>query len=134
MKLCLLKKDISSIIKSDSNKVILFEGFMDFLTWREISGPTVGPSPKETSFIILNSVNQIDNAKRKLLALPGIFIESYFDNDVAGRKCFESLKKDFPQAQDRSNIYEGFKDLNDMVMKSNVLSKTNFKRRDELSM
>ncbi len=134
MKLCLNKKDITSFIQPDSKKVVMFEGFMDFLTWLKISEPKMGPELKKLSFIVLNSVNQIESAKVKLLSVPGISIEAYFDNDDAGRKCFESLKKDFPSALDKSDLYKGHKDLNEMISKDMIVSKTKWNSHDELSM
>lgn len=134
MKLCLNKKDITSIIKPDSSRVILFEGFLDFLTWLKISEPIVGPDLDKTSFIILNSVSQIERAKTRLLSLPKISIEAFFDNDEAGRKCFMALKNDFPETSDRSILYKQFKDLNEMIIPKNVGVKNDLNREGGLSM
>jgi hypothetical protein len=112
-KACLLKKDITSIIRPDAKKLIITEGFIDFLSLFKI--PSINLD--STSFIILNSVTQIDKAKTKMVELNPLQIEAFFDNDDAGRRCFESLKQDFPAAIDRSNLYQRFKDLNEMLVK-----------------
>lgn len=117
-KACLGTKDITTILNPVANNLILFEGFMDFLSgWKELR-----PKMSQSSFIILNSVNQIEKAKVRVSEIKPLCIEAYFDNDDAGRKCFAILKKDFSGAVDQSILYKGHKDINEMICrKKNVI-------------
>lgn len=110
-KACLGSKDISTIVNKGSEKVILFEGFMDFLSAFKQPSITV----IQSHFIVLNSVNQVEKAKARIQELNPTSIEAYFDNDDAGRRCFEDLKKDYPLSKDRSNLYKDSKDVNEMI-------------------
>lgn len=117
-KACIGAKDITTIQNDSTERVALFEGFIDFLSWVK----QLQAKMSRSSFIVLNSVNQIEKAKAKLLQLNPKIIEAYFDNDAAGRKCFEALVKDFPSAIDRSSLYKGLKDVNEMVVRSKELN------------
>ncbi len=116
---CIGNKDITTIKQSDSSKVLMFEGFIDFLS----SLKELSINLSTSHVIILNSVNQIEKAKLKLKELAPTTIETYFDNDEAGIACLEILRKDFPNATDRSHIYKGFKDLNEMIISKRKINK-----------
>jgi hypothetical protein len=112
---CLGAKSITTIQGNDSKNWVLFEGFFDFLSAFQKGGVLTS-----YSFIILNSVNQIDQAIAELLEHKPESITAYFDNDEAGRKCFQSLLASFPGANDRSSFYEGFKDFNEMTIQTKI--------------
>lgn len=111
---CIGPKGITTIKKGKGNSFVLFEGFFDFLSAVQDGGNTT-----DLSFIILNSVNQIDHAISELQQNNPDFITSYFDNDEAGRKCFQNLKEIFPNALDHSFLYASYKDVNDMAINVN---------------
>ena len=112
-------KAISTIIKNRTNSFALFEGFFDFLSVFQQGGVVT-----DFSFIILHSVNQIGRAIEELKKHNPDYILSYFDNDNAGKLCFQNLKAAFPNSIDRSHHYEGHKDFNEMIMQ------TKYKRHD----
>ncbi len=45
-------------------------------------------------------------------------IELYFDNDEAGNRAVETLKKEFENVEDDRILYKDFKDLNDWAISS----------------
>lgn len=97
-----------SVISGSSNHAILFEGYMDFLTWLKVHRPAFMPT-----VIVLNSITLLSRA----ISLIKDFsvIDIYFDHDGPGRKCTSQLKAEVPQAVDRSNEYLGYKDFNEKL-------------------
>lgn len=112
---CIGSKGITTISRSGENAktFALFEGFFDFLSAYQLGGQHTS-----YSYIILNSVNQIGHAVAELHTHEAKKVYAFFDNDEAGRKCFNTLSLEFPMAEDCSNTYQAFKDLNEMTMKS----------------
>jgi len=106
-KSCLGKKAITTIPGS-SRDLSIFEGFMDFLSWK-IDNPQACDT-----VIVLNSVNLIDSAIFKATSFANVNI--YFDRDKAGESAFELLKKSIPIAIDRSAVYHKYTDYNEMLM------------------
>ena len=109
-KICLGKKDISTI-KNESKSVKVFEGFFDFLSFKNIEG-YLGKEPSD--YIILNSVSMIYKAQKNLEDYKNI--ELYFDNDEAGNRAVEILKKELNNVEDGRILYSGFKDLNEYLI------------------
>ncbi|WP_104382182.1 toprim domain-containing protein [Sphingobacterium sp. HMA12] len=106
-KSCLGRKGIS-VIDGDTNKLSMFEGFLDYLSWKK-------DNPNATdSIIVLNSVNLLDIAVKK--ARDFLNIDVYFDHDNAGDTAFKLIKKEIPHAIDCSHIYGNFKDYNEMLL------------------
>lgn len=116
---CLGKKGIN-VIQNNVNKLAIFEGMMDYLSWR-----TQFPQDNAT-IIILNSLSMLSQAIKKARDYP--IIDIFFDHDVAGRKATESLNLQLPWARDCSSKYQGFNDYNELIQaglsvpKRNVLS------------
>ncbi len=114
-KICLGKKDISTI-KNGSENLKIFEGFFDFLSFKNIE-KSLG---NETSnYLILNSVSMISNIKNSLQNYENI--ELYFDNDDAGNRAVEMLKNEMGNIEDCRVLYSDFKDFNEWVMNSTKL-------------
>lgn len=100
-----------------SDKVVVFEGFMDFLSWlthaeRKVPG---------YDCCILNSVTNIKKA------LPWIAshhsIAAFMDNDEAGKNTLSKILEGVPsncEVIDMSKLYEGYNDLNEMLMSENL--------------
>jgi hypothetical protein len=82
----------------------VFEGFIDFLSWR-LENPEA-----EHSIIVLNSVNLLQQGIKKAMAFSSIDI--YFDRDKGGIMATRDFLKALPYASDRSAVYEGFNDYN----------------------
>ncbi|WP_213189203.1 toprim domain-containing protein [Cloacibacterium caeni] len=93
-KICLGKKDISTI-KNGSKSVKIFEGFFDFLSFKNIEKYL---EKEPSDYIILNSVSMIYKAQKSLEDYKNI--ELYFDNDEAGNRAVEILKNELNNAED----------------------------------
>lgn len=106
-KACLDRKGIS-FINGSSEKLAIFEGFLDYLSWLK-DNPNVADS-----IIVLNSVNLLDIGIEKAKTYRQI--SAYFDRDKAGETAFGLLKQKLPHAEDCSKAYVGFKDYNEMLL------------------
>ena len=111
-KICLGKKDVS-MIKNGSENLKIFEGFFDFLSFKNIEKSL---SDEKSDYIILNSVSMISKIKSLLENHKNIGL--YFDNDEAGNRAVETLKKEFENVEDDRILYKDFKDLNDWAISS----------------
>lgn len=106
------KKAIRTIVRR-SKTVQVFEGFFDFLT--SLMVPSID---SRCSVIVLNSVSMKDQAVAKIKELGVTRVEVYRDHDRAGQEFFEKLIAELPgiECVDRSELYSGFKDLNEWHM------------------
>ena len=112
---CIAPKAITTISKG-TDVLQIFEGFMDFLSWQ-----TLNPS-SACDTIVLNSLALLPRIQEKLKSYKQI--ESFLDNDEAGRKTFEVLKQFCPSIIDGSVRYQTHKDLNEwLVAQSKVKEK-----------
>ena len=111
-KICLGKKDITTI-KNDSKSVKIFEGFFDFLSFKNVEKYL---EKEPSDYIILNSVSMIHKAQKSLEDYKNI--ELYFDNDEAGNRAVEILKNEMENVEDGRVLYKDFKDLNDWAKSS----------------
>lgn len=105
VKICLGKKDITHL-KFHLEKVRIFEGFMDFLSYKIIDNSV-------SDFIILNSVSLVNRVEELLENYK--IIETYFDNDTAGNSAIEQIKKYRTDSKDYRKIYKNYKDINDYL-------------------
>lgn len=106
-KACLDRKGIS-FVNGSSEKLAIFEGFLDYLSWLK-------DHPNATdSIIVLNSVNLLDIGIEKAKTYSQI--NAYFDRDKAGETAFRLLQQKLPHAEDCSEAYVGFKDYNEMLL------------------
>ncbi len=119
---CLAPKDITHIRQQGEQRDVcyLFEGFMDylsFLTIRVNNNPEE-PHTNEHDYMVLNSVTNLSKAEQ--LLRPYSRIGCFLDNDQAGQRAYENLKKMFGnKLQDMSHHYAGHKDLNDYLCHRN---------------
>lgn len=112
---CVGQKDIS-IISEGQNRVQLFEGFMDFL-----SSLTVQGSDKiGADVIVLNSNSMKQPAKEFIKHKKYDDVYGFFDNDASGKKTLSFFKEELPGCRviDSSDLYHGYKDFNDYLIKS----------------
>jgi len=112
-KICLGKKDISTI-KNGSESLRIFEGFFDFLSFKNVENFL---EKEPVDYLILNSVSMIHNIKSSLGNYENI--ELYFDNDEAGNRAVEMIKNENQSAEDCRVLYSDFKDLNDWMIHKN---------------
>ena len=122
-KICLGKKDVSTI-KNSSNSVRIFEGFFDFLSFKNVENFL---EKEPSDYIILNSVSMIHNIKNSLGNYENI--ELYLDNDEAGNRAVEILKSENKNVEDCRILYSGFKDLNDWLIHKNPSNERQVKHR-----
>lgn len=112
---CIAPKAVTTI-KRGTGRLQIFEGFMDFLSWQVLN-------PSSTSdAIVLNSLALLPRIKEQIAGYREV--ESFLDNDDAGRKSFAVLKQIFPQIVDGATRYPEHKDLNEwLVAQSKVKEK-----------
>jgi DNA primase len=111
----LLKKDISVVnLNNESQnqneagkKIVVFEGFMDALSFVEMKPSYYG------DILVMNSISLLNKTKNHLQNYPQIHL--FLDNDKAGENCKNEILKSFPEAKDHSEIYALHKDLNDYL-------------------
>ncbi len=109
-KICLDKKDISTI-NNGSNSIRIFEGFFDFLSFKNVE-KFLEKEPSD--YLILNSVSMVNKIKNNLGNYQNI--ELYFDNDEAGNHAVEMIKSKNEKVKDCRILYSSFKDLNDWLI------------------
>ena len=105
---CFAPKAISTIKGTDSHKLLLFEGFMDFLSWRKLH-----PEVQDDS-IILNSLNLLPKLIPSLHAYT--MIESLLDNDEAGDRVTKQLIDAGLPVKDIRACYAPYKDINEYLI------------------
>ena len=110
---CVPPKDVSLVRtgESPSGGCNVFEGFMDFL-----SAVALKWTESEDSLVL----NSVTNIARSYKYLDGYGkIRCYLDRDEAGKRTLESLRSRYgDRITDRSNLYDGCKDLNEYLQRS----------------
>ena len=105
---CFTPKAITTIKGTDSHKLQLFEGFMDFLSWRKLY-PEV-----QAGSIILNSLTLLPKLIPTLHPHP--MIESFLDNDEAGDRATKQLFDAGLPVKDMRACYAPYKDINEYLI------------------
>jgi DNA primase len=103
------KKDITTIMNAEEKKkeLIVFEGFMDFLSYLTIK-PNTGKD-----FIILNSVALVDKSIQIITQYNNVSLA--LDNDQAGDIATKKIIEHIPKATDVRKFYKNYKDLNEYI-------------------
>ena len=108
-------KDISLVLPDlpELFEVVVFEGFMDFLSaraqWRDALPPA----------LVLNSVALKDKAVAAIQEHGFSHVRLYLDRDASGRKLtgeFQALEG--LTVVDASGVYDGFKDFNEWLIRA----------------
>ncbi len=102
-------KDITTIY-NENDTVLIFEGFMDFLSHRVIF-----PDQFNCDFIISNSTAMIKKLGNKLANYD--LVELWLDNDQTGKSASEFIKSIHHNVKDMCSFYTGCKDLNEWLVK-----------------
>ena len=105
---CFAPKAITTIKGTDSHKLQLFEGFMDFLSWQKLH-----PEVQDDS-IILNSLTLLPKLIPTLRPYP--IIESLLDNDEAGDRATKQLIDAGLPVKDIRACYAPYKDINEYLI------------------
>ena len=115
----LLKKDISIIKLNNENqnetgkRIVVFEGFIDALSFVEMKPFFIG------DLLVMNSISLLNRTKEHLKIYSEIHL--FLDNDKPGEICKNEILKSFPEAKDHSEIYAIHKDLNEyFVFRNNT--------------
>ena len=102
-------KDITHI-KNGKDKLIITEGMFDLLSILE------GNRNLDSGydFLVMNSTAFVSKA---IKLMDNYFqIEFYLDNDANGKRTTQKLMKDFKRSEDKSELYSGFKDMNEWLI------------------
>ena len=105
---CFAPKAITTIKGTDSHKLQLFEGFMDFLSWRKLH------PEEQADSIILNSLTLLPKLIPTLHPYP--IIESLLDNDEAGDRATKQLIDAGLPVKDMRACYAPYKDINEYLI------------------
>lgn len=110
-KICLGKKDITlhkNILNSE-NEIVIFEGFFDFLTYKNMMTDKLDYS----DCLILNSVAMLFKVQDLLSVYRKISL--FLDNDTGGENAKKIIKSTYQNVEDCSFIYRNVNDLNEWI-------------------
>jgi DNA primase len=99
----------STTINNGSDAVIVFEGFIDFLSYLSLKQ---NPSPTIDTAVL----NSVANLTKTIPFLQSHrTVHAFLDNDEAGQKSLAGLRKLLTSSEviDQSTFYRNYKDLND---------------------
>lgn len=102
-----------TVIKGEKDDTLLFEGFIDMLSYLSIKKIVV----PVVNICILNSVNNLRKTEDFLKTQHSI--HSFLDNDEAGRKTLAQVQTLCKNVVDYSKLYANFKDINDYLRSHN---------------
>lgn len=119
-------------ISSGSDRCIVLEGFMDYLSYLTLkathpgNGQSAGNAP---DYIVLNSVSNVGKAIPLLKEYKNALC--LLDNDPAGRQAFREMAEAGCPVRDKSDCYREYNDLNDYIIRKT--KKTFFQNETEKS-
>lgn len=96
---------------NDTNQVIVFEGFIDFLSFKAMNKNLPENSQ---DFVILNSISFFERARPFIENHESIRL--YFDRDETGQNYTCRALSLSTKYRDESHLYQNYKDLNDWAM------------------
>ena len=107
---CTSPKDITFISNGNLERLAIVEGMFDLLSLAvhlksEING---------YSILVLNSIAFVKRAASIIGKYDEVHL--YLDRDDAGKRATENIKASHPNAIDKSELYDGFQDLNDWIV------------------
>ncbi|MCA6439776.1 MAG: toprim domain-containing protein [Chitinophagaceae bacterium] len=109
-------KEVTLFGKDFSKTILVFEGFMDFLSYQSIHQRKLILLPKQQpNFLILNSVGFIERIKPGLEKYASVHL--YLDRDNMGVSVTSELLSLGSKYQDKSQLYKDHKDLNEYLIK-----------------
>lgn len=108
-KSCTSPKDITFIDNGCNDKLAVFEGFIDFLSYQMLPLFFI----ENANWLILNSLSFIKCSYKVCNEHKQVFL--FLDNDAAGQKAVSMFQARFPLTVNMSVFYTQFKDLNDYL-------------------
>lgn len=103
-------KDITTI-ENGARYVNVFEGFFDFLSFKSV---TLNQQQEKCSFLVLNSLSFFEKARPFMEKHECINL--YLDRDKAGQNCTKYALLIGKKYQDKSALYNHYKDFNDWIV------------------
>ncbi|MES1197685.1 MAG: toprim domain-containing protein [Chitinophagaceae bacterium] len=107
-------------IEQSSNEFIVFEGFFNFLSYQTIRFQDkilLKDLPKvQADFLVLNSLSFFEKSRNQMEKYQTVHL--FLDRDKTGIKCTEKALQWSAKYIDQSRYYDGFKDLNEYLIKS----------------
>ncbi len=110
--------------KITGNKVLVFEGFMDFLSWIT----DVKQETPQYDCCVLNSVTNLTKAMPWIMSHN--HIAAFMDNDQAGKDALQKIMDNVPETSkgeiyvyDMSKLYEGYNDLNEKLSDGVIINR-----------
>lgn len=116
-------KDMTTF-KNKAGQVLVFEGFMDFLSFRSI---VENRAEARLDFVVLNSLSFFEKARPFMEQHQSVGL--YLDNDTAGERYTKHALSLHQKYKDKSDLYHNFKDLNDWAVSSDKILKKNKRLR-----
>jgi len=112
-------KAVTTILNG-CNKIAVFEGFFDFLSYLTGTYPT---GITESDFTILNSLSLFERSRSFLEQYSQVML--YFDHDEAGHNCSSYAMSLSNRYRDESALYSGNKDLNNWLVEKKHSNSSN---------
>jgi len=105
-KICLGKKDVTLVKsrKKSFDEIAVFEGFFDYLTYRNVE------KEQSSDYLILNSTSMLFKVENELKSYEKISL--FLDNDKEGKSVTSIIQNQYKNVEDCSQIYQDFDDLN----------------------
>ncbi len=113
-----------STVDNGTDEVIVFEGFMDFLSFRVIHK---GEAENHIDFVVLNSVSFFRKA-RPFMERHKV-IRLYLDRDTTGQNYSRYALSLSGKYRDESGFYRHYKDVNDWLMNSGTRPKKHLRQK-----
>lgn len=107
-KLCTSPKAITTLKGIDNTAAIIFEGFMDFLSYVTLQG-----QKPNCDAIILNSTVNLPMALQKLKSCQ--YVWGYLDNDKTGQEATEKIQALGVMLFDCRSLFSPYKDVNEYL-------------------
>ncbi len=120
-------KEVTLFGKDLYKGILVFEGFMDFLSYQVIHQRKYIMLPKQQpNFLILNSIGFFEKMKERLEKYPSIHL--YLDRDNKGLAVTSDVLAINQKYHDKSYLYKNHKDLNEYLMKAHFEIKQSQRR------
>jgi len=109
-------KEVTLFGKDLTKDILVFEGFMDFLSYKATHQPRlILLSKQQPNFLILNSIGFLEKMKAILEKYPSIHL--FLDRDKKGLAVTKEVLLNSKKYHDESLTYKNHKDLNEYLMK-----------------
>jgi DNA primase len=113
-----------STIDNRTDEVIVFEGFMDFLSFKVIHK---SEPENHMDFVVLNSVSFFGEARPFMERHEAIRL--YLDRDTTGQNYSRYALSLSGKYRDESGLYRHYKDVNDWLMNSGTRPKKHLRQK-----